>query len=498
MLQDLLTFYEEYKTKIAAFGFVFGSLEFDLSTKAPKDGAAFTAEMLSVFQSDYFSYATAPEHIQKIEELQAATDDEMLKKEIALRLRDLHKISKLPKEVYVDYEKTISEAQRVWEDAKAADDYAMFKPHLISLIEKKKHILTYYDIEGSDYNHLVAEYQDGMTVELYDAFFAEVKEKLVPLIHRIKNEGRAIDTSVLMKDFDIETQIEFTEDLKEALQMNPRKTYLTESVHPFCCFFSNNDVRFTTKYIADNVMSSILSVTHEYGHALYGLQVDATFVKTELADGIGYAMHESQSRLLENYVGRNRGFWSRLYPKFQAKFPEQLAHTDLDTFLDMVNVSIPGFIRVEADELTYPLHVLIRYEIEKMIFNGEADYDTLDELWADKYEEYLGIRPATKEEGILQDVHWSCGYFGYFPSYALGSAFASQFYSKLKKDMDVDQVLADGQFDKIAEWLKENIHRYGASKSFNEILMDVTGEEFNPSYYTDYLVEKYTKLYHLS
>ena len=494
-MQELLTFYDAYKKKIAAFYFMFGSVDFDLATMAPKDGAAYASEMMSVFMEDYFSYATKPEHIQKIEELYELTEDAQLKQEIGLRLRELHKISKIPQDVYVDWEKSISDAQRVWEDAKAADDYALFKPHLISLIEKKKHILTYFNLECSDYDHLVDEYQIGMTEALYDSFFEEVKAKLVPLIHAIKERGRKIDTSVIMQHFDLEGQREFSEELKKALHMDVRKTYLTESVHPFCSFFSGNDVRFTTKYMEDNVMSSILSVAHEYGHALYGLQIDPAYENTSFAGDIGCGMHESQSRLVENYVGRNRGFWTRLFPTFQEKFPTQLADVDLDTFLDMINVSEPGFIRVEADELTYPLHVLIRYEIEKMIFNGEVDYDTLDELWADKYEEYLGIRPTTKAEGILQDVHWSCGYFGYFPSYAIGSAFASQFYSKLAKDINVDQVLTDGEFNKIADWLKENIHQYGASKTFDEILKEVTGETFNPSYYTDYLVEKYTKLY---
>ena len=358
-------------------------------------------------------------------------------------------------------------------------------------------MLTYIDYEGSDYDYLLDQYQVGMNQAKYDEFFGEIKEKIVPLIHAIKERGRQIDASALAQNFPVEGQKAFTEVLKEALNMDSDKVLVMESVHPFCSFFSANDVRFTTKYLEDNLASAILSTAHEYGHALYGLQVNPSYEKTEFGRGIGLAMHESQSRTIENYVGRNPGFWKKQYPKLQELFPAQLCEVSLDQFLDIINVSVPGFIRIEADELTYPLHVLIRYEIEKMIFDGEADFDTLDVLWADKYEEYLGIRPVTHSEGILQDIHWSWAYFGYFPTYALGSAFASQFYAKMAKDIDVDAILEKGEFEPIAVWLKENIHHYGASKTYDEILLAVTGENFNPSYYTDYLVEKYTKLYQI-
>jgi carboxypeptidase Taq len=495
MATDLMKFYEEYKNKISAFRFVFAGIHYDQATIAPKDGLEYGNEMLAIFEGEYFSYATDAENIKKIEALNEETTDPILKKELALRLRELHEISLLPKEVYVDYQKLVAEGHQCWEKAKEADDYGLFKPHLISLIEKKKQMLGYYEFEGSDYDHLLDGFQMGMNAEKYDAFFAEIKEKLVPLIHRIKESGRRIDTSALKQGFDVSRQKVFTERLKEALKIDSKKCYLTESAHPFSSYFSISDARFTTMYLSENPMSAVLSTAHEYGHALYGLHMNPAFEKTMFEDGIGLGMHESQSRMIENYVGRNRGFWSCHYSALQELFPEQLGAVALGDFLDMMNASVPGLIRIEADELCYPLHVLIRYELEKDIFAGNADYDSLDRLWADKYEEYLGVRPRTAREGILQDVHWSEGYFGYFPTYALGSAFAAQFYRQMGEDLNVDEVLGGNRFEKIAEWLRVNIHQFGASKSFDEVLRDVTGEGFNPRYYTDYLVSKYEGLY---
>jgi len=497
MSTELLTFYETYKKKISAYGFAMGGIHFDQATIAPKAGLGFANEMQGVLEEDYFSYLIDPENIQKIEALLEETTDEQLKKEIRLRLRDLHQISLLPKEVYLDFQKSVLESQQCWEKAKQTDDFPLFKPHLISLLEKRKKMLTYLNYEGSDYDFLLDQYQVGMNTEKYDAFFAAIKEKLVPLIHQVREAGREIDTTPLEKNYCVEGQKKFTQVMKEALKIDPEKCYIAESVHPFCMPYSVNDTRFTTKYLPENVMSAALSTAHEYGHALYSLQINPEYEMTTFASEVGFAMHESQSRLVENHIGRSLSFWKAHYPKLQEIFPKQLSEVSLEAFVDMINVSIPGLIRIEADELTYPLHILIRYELEQEIFNGTVDYDKLDQLWADKYEEYLGIRPETAAEGILQDVHWSAAYHGYFPSYALGSAFAAQIYQQLEKEMNVAEVLESDQFDKIAAWLGEKVHQHGASKTYDEILLDVTGESFNPRYYTDYLVEKYTKLYQL-
>jgi carboxypeptidase Taq len=216
-----------------------------------------------------------------------------------------------------------------------------------------------------------------------------------------------------------------------------------------------------------------------------------------LSEGVSSGMHESQSRLCENYLGRTRAFWEYNYPFLQKQFPEQLGKIDLDTFVNGVNVGVPSLVRTEADELTYPMHILIRYEIEKGLFNGTISTEGLDQVWSDMYEKYLGIRPANAKEGILQDVHWSDGSFGYFPTYALGSAFAAQFMHAMRKDMDVDQALADNRYTDCIAWLKEHIQKYGCRYEADEIMKKATGEPFNVNYYLDYLEEKYSRLYQL-
>jgi len=495
MNQELLDFYDTYKNKLGAYRYVGNEVSFAQATIAPKDGIPFQNQMRSILMGDMFSYMTDPENIAKIEKLYNTTDDALLKKEIGLRLKDLHQISKLPKDFYVDLQMTLAQANQAYEVAKPINDWESYKPHLLKVIEKRKESLKYFDYDCSDYDYLLDQFETGMNQEKYDEFFNLVKEKLVPLIAKIK-EAQPIDDSLLFESFDVEKQKEFTSLLKESLKMDPKKVYLTESIHPFCSFFSTSEVRMTTKYLENNVMSAILSTAHEYGHGLYGIQINPAYQNTELQGSIGFGMHESQSRLVENYIAKNPGFWSVLYPKLQNLHP-QLKNTSQDDFLKMVNVSKPGLIRIEADELTYPIHVLIRYELEKQIFNGTIDLENIDKIWADKYEEYLGIRPTVYNQGIMQDMHWSAAYFGYFPTYALGSAFASQFYSKLSKDINIDETLSNDQFEKIAQWLKDNIHQYGAEKDANQLLLDVTGEPFNPNYYTDYLIEKYTKLYNL-
>ena len=270
---------------------------------------------------------------------------------------------------------------------------------------------------------------------------------------------------------------------------------IKESVHPFTTNLHNKDVRITTAYREHNLESALFSTIHESGHALYEMHIADDLTATPAGSGTSMGMHEGQSRLFENNFGRSRAFWVPLFQDLKDTFPKQLADVDLDTFILGINKSSPSLIRTEADELTYSLHILIRYEIEKMIFEKDMDVDKLPEIWNKKYEEYLGVTPEKDSEGILQDIHWACGNFGYFPSYALGTAIAAQIYAHLKHVMPLDDYLRAGNFQPINEYLKEHIHCFGKTKTTNEILQDMMGEDFNPQYYVDYLKEKYEELY---
>lgn len=498
MNQELLTFYQEYKDKINAYQLALNTMYFDTSTIAPKKGSAYRNKMAALLSGEVFSHMTNPESIAKIEALSKESDlDPQLKTELTLLLKDLENERHVPKDVYVAFSQTVNDSQSAWHEAKEKKDYQIFKPHLIKVIEMQKKMLSYVPKNCSDYDYLLDRYQSGMNIEKYDVFFNDVKTKLIPLIKEIQERGKKIDDSILFKNYDIKKQEEYLEVIKKFFNYNKDRLYMCTTEHPFTSFFSAHDVRLTTHYYEDNVMSAISSTAHEYGHALYGLQIDEKYEGTTIANDIGFAMHESQSRFLENHIGKNRAFWEVNYPPFKEMFKEQLSDVTLDDFMDMIGVSRPSLIRIEADELTYPLHILIRYELEKEIFNGNVDYDNLDKLWNDKYEEYLGVRPENDAEGILQDMHWGAAYLGYFPTYALGSAFAAQFYNAMSKEFDVEEALRTNNFEKVSNWQKEHIHRFGAAKTADEIILEACGEPFTSTYYTDYLVNKYRTIYNL-
>ena len=404
----------------------------------------------------------------------------------------------IPKAEYRENAQLIAEAARVWVKAKKNEDYDSYLPTLEKVINFKRKFASYRKKEGQKlYDVLLAEYEKGFETELLDEFFGRLKEEIIPLLKEIKENGKEIDDSFLTGGYPREKQEEMARFLAEYIGFDFNKGVLSESAHPFTTNLHNHDVRITTSY-HDKMDSSMFSVIHEGGHGIYELGITDEITQTPVGQGTSMGMHESQSRFYENIIGRNPNFWIPLYGKLKELYPDRLNSVPIDQFVEAINKVEPGFIRTEADELTYSLHILIRYEIEKMIMEEEVDLKKLPEIWADKYEEYLGIRPEQVSKGILQDIHWSQGLFGYFPSYALGNAFGAQLYFHMKKEMDFDQLLRDGKMDVIKEYLRSHIHQYGKIKTSREILKAATGEDFTPEYFIDYLKEKYRKIYGLS
>ncbi len=496
--QELKQFFIEYEEKLSAYGLVLALCSFDASTIAPRDGAAYRNRQMAVVQGDLFSMMTDRESLAKLDELAACSDLEPLYKEaLNQRLRSLRDLRILPKEVYVEFEELKANTEVLWRDAKKAEDYKLFEKPLIQLIEMQKKLLSYRQEGGSDYQKLLDDYEPGMTIAKADEFFELIKKKLLPFIQKVSACKEKVDDSPLTGFFPSDKQAKLMKVLQEYMNYDPNKVYMGETEHPFTMKISSNDTRITTKYVEDSLSSSIFSVIHEYGHALYGMQVDPIYDGTILADGMSSGMHESQSRFLENYIGKRESFWACNYPKLQKIFPEFQSRT-LEDFIKMINASYPSLIRTEADELTYPIHILIRYEIEKEIFDGNLDLNNLEDEWNRRYEKYLGIKAEKPSKGILQDMHWSAALFGYFPTYALGSAYAAQFFKAMQRDLDVDKALRENDFREIQNWLKEKIHQYGSFKKADELLMEVSGEHFDPNYYIDGLIEKYSKLYGIS
>ena len=364
-------------------------------------------------------------------------------------------------------------------------------------MEYKKKFAGYSKKEGGSlYNVLLDGYEESFHVEELDRFFSKLKEEIIPLLKKVE-QAEEINDSFFYQEYDIEKQKEFNVFLAEYMGFNFKRGVIAESEHPFTTSWHNHDVRITTHYYKDNLSSAILSTIHEGGHALYEQGIRDEFTQTLVGDGASCAMHESQSRFYENVLGRSEAFWEPLYPKLQDTFPKQLGQVSLGQFVRALNKVKADFIRTEADELTYCLHIMVRYELEKQMIEEDVPVDKLPGLWNQKYQEYLGITPNNDKEGILQDVHWSMGDIGYFPSYALGNAFAAQIYHTMKKELPVEELLRKGKIAEITAYLREHIHQYGASKEPREMLKALTGEEFNPDYYIQYLKEKFEQVYQL-
>ena len=388
-----------------------------------------------------------------------------------------------------------NEASDVWHRAKENNDFESFRPVLEKLVAFNRKFAGYYDPDKAPYDALLNEYERGVDMAYLDKFFAAVREKLVPLIHAI-GEKEQLDDSVLHRHYPVEAQRKFSDYLMEVLQLDRAHCAIGETEHPFTLNFTSQDVRITTHYKEDDVSSSMYSVIHEGGHARYELNVDPALDYTCLAGGVSMGVHESQSRFYENIIGRSLPFVQAIFPKMQEFFPEQLSGVTAEEFYKAVNKAQPSLIRTEADELTYCLHVMVRYEIEKRLISGTLAVKDVPAEWNRLYKEYLGIDVPDDTRGCLQDSHWSGGSFGYFPSYALGSAYGAQMLRNMEQEMDVWGPVSKGDLSGVSGWLREHIHKYGGMMEPADIVKNACGD-FDPTVYTDYLTKKYSELYGL-
>ena len=494
---DLMSKYYEIIKKRKAYGYVLNVVGWDSGTEAPKNAFPRRMEMLGVISGELFKLSTSQEYQDVVNSLVELSNElkPHEKRQIELAKKGLDKILKIPQEEFVEYQKLVGMSQRLWEDAKANNDFKSFEPNLTKIVEFNKKFVSYYELDTHPYNVLLDDYEEDMTMEDYDAFFNTLKRDLVPFVKEVLTSGKQLNDAFASKLYDSEQQKKFCDYLIDVFNFDRDSGLMKESVHPFTWNTHPKDVRFTTRYLEDMVFSSIFAAIHELGHATYEQQVDDKWDDTSLNGGASMGIHESQSRFYENIVGRSPEFWEVHFPRFKEIFPEQLKGVTVDDFHRAVNKVEASLIRVEADELTYSLHIMLRYEIERMLMSDEVKVSELPKLWNEKMIEYLGIEPTNDSDGVLQDVHWSAGLFGYFPTYALGTAYSAQIYYTMKKEINVEQAISDNDIKVINEWLKEKIHQFGQSKTAKQLIEDVTGEPFDAKYYVRYLKEKYTKLY---
>lgn len=489
----------DFVKKMMSYNEAISLMYWDLRTGAPKQGVEQRSEVIGMLSSEVFNMSTSKEMETYIEKLSGESLNEISRKTLEECRKQYDRNKKIPAKEYKEYVILQSKAESIWEEAKANSDFEMFRPYLEKLVDMNKRFIQYWGYEGNKYNTLLDLYEPGITVEVLDQVFGDLRDQIVPLVKKISESTNKPTMDFLFKSFSKEKQKEFSLEILKQMGYNFQAGRLDETVHPFATGLNPGDVRVTTNYNEKDFRTAVFGTIHEGGHALYEQNISKELIGTPLCTGTSMGIHESQSLFYENFVGRSQSFWKKNYDLLKEYANGQFDEVDILDFYRAINESKPSLIRIEADELTYPLHIIVRYEIEKALMNDEIEVKDLPKIWNEKYEEYLGVRPDSDANGVLQDVHWAGGSFGYFPSYALGYMYAAQFKEKMLEDIPhYDQLLEDGNILPIKEWFTKHVHQYGKMKKPLEILNDVTGEGLNASYLVDYLYKKYGKVYQIS
>ena len=482
----------------AAYNHALGVLYHDATTVAPSDTWEGRGKTMEIMSQITYDLTANPENGELLAYLEARKEEltPQQNREVEVLRKGYDQLHRIPAEEYVAYSVLLNDAQAIWEKAKNEDDFDAFAPYLEKIVCYNRKFAGYYQPDMKPYDALLNEYEEGLNTETLDAFFAQLRQVIVPLLEKIQ-KAEQIDDSFLSQSYPIEQQKKFSDYLMEVMGLDRSHCGIAESEHPYTTNFNNKDVRITTHYHENNLHFSMYSVIHEGGHALYELGADDCYNYTALSGGVSMGIHESQSRFYENLIGRSEAFIRCIFPKVKELFPEQMKNVDAEQFYRAVNKAEASLVRTEADELTYCLHIMVRYEIEKQLISGTLDVKNVPAEWNRLYKEYLGIEVPNDREGCLQDSHWSGGAVGYFPSYALGSAYGPQILKVMEKDLgDVYEDVAKGDLSRVTGWLKEHIHRHASFIKPGELFESVCGK-FDAKYYTDYLTEKYTKLYQL-
>lgn len=415
-----------------------------------------------------------------------------------LTRREYDKSTKLPSSFVREQSEVLTKAQKAWEEGKKNNDFSIFAPHLRKVVELTRKEASLLDPKRDVYDVLLNNYEPGMTSAQLESIFEPLREETVQLLKAIQEKGVKRPDGIIGKNYSKSRQLKVAHDLLKVIGYDFNRGRLDVSAHPFTISVGPGDVRVTTRTLKDNPFSNIGSAMHEGGHGIHGQQISDELVKESLGGSPSLGISESQSRFFENLIGKNRAFWEFYYPKLQKAFPTQLRDVSLDDFYLAMNYVEPSLIRVEADELTYNLHIIMRFELEKALMKGDLSVDDAPLAWEDKMEEYVGVKPDNVSEGVLQDVHWSHGSFGYFPTYTLGNLIAPQLHDSAQNELgELDELLRKGDITPTREWLGKNVHWYGDMLTPTEILEGVTGQPLNPTFFANYMKEKFGSIYNL-
>ncbi len=497
-MSQTLEEFQKYRAKIRQYDRAHSLFYWDLQTQTPPRGVESKLESIGFFSSESFRLSTAPEYGAMLEALSAPEQynrlDIGMQTTVKRSLRNYRRQKRVPQDFYTELVTTTARAGKAWEAARRNNDFPGFAPHLDKVISMTRQYMQYMEPDQDPYETLLDSFEPGMDSATIERLFTELKEGLTPLLKKIAAVPRP-DLSPLSVSCDIHALKEAQDMLLSYIGFDAAAGATAESAHPFTSALAPGDVRLTNHFQADQPIRVMFSAIHEGGHAIYAQNVDPVYADTSVGQLNQMGLHESQSRFYENMLGRNKNFWLPIYDRLGQLLP-QFQTIPIELFVRAINDVRPGMIRIEADEVTYCLHIILRTEMERAIFKEQVPTDRLPGLWNDKMEELLGIRPANDAEGILQDMHWSNRYLGYFPCYLLGSVYDGMFLSQLESELGcVDNILREGRIGDITKWLNEKIHRHGSLYASREVIQRVCGCEISARPLLDYFNKKYAEIY---
>lgn len=487
--------------EITLLGSCASVLGWDERTYMPRQAAQLRADQLGLIAGMCHERFTSP----KIGDLLSAAESDGLTKDpisdTAANLREIrhqyNRATKLPKQLVEELTKTTSLAQGEWAEARKKSNFKQFQPRLEQVLNLTRQVADAYGWKGEPYNALLDGYEPGATVDEISAVFEPLRVDLVELLAKIKNAPKKPDVGIIEREYNVELQRVFGEMVAAAIGFDFNAGRLDITTHPFCSGFGPGDTRITTRYNPRRLNDSLFGIMHETGHALYEMGIDkARHFGTPLGEAVSLGIHESQSRMWENQVGRSKAFWVYFLPQAKRIFREALAGVSVDQFYGAINYVTPSYIRVEADECTYNLHILLRFELERAIIKGDIKTGDIPGEWNSRFKKYFGIEVDNDANGCLQDVHWSAGLIGYFPTYTLGNLYSAQFFAKAKADIPgLASQFEQGDFSKLLGWLRKNIHEHGMRYRARDLGHKVTGQSLSHKPLIEYLKAKYSEIY---
>lgn len=503
MSQPLTQVYQDlcqHARETAMLRSISGLLEWDEQTKMPVAAGAYRAEQVAYLAGEIHKRQTAPvvgEWLAELADSPLAGDPHSDSGTVIRELRrEYEKKTRLPQALVEELSRTSILGQQTWIKARKADDFSLFQPILEKTLELKRQEAAAIGYTATPYDALLDDYEPGATTAEVAAVLAGLRDALTPLVEEIVGSGRRPDVSVLKREYPVAVQESFGKAAAGAIGFDFTAGRLDVTAHPFCGGAGPRDVRLTTRYNPRDFGDGFFSIIHETGHGLYEQGLPAEEFGLPTGEAVSLGIHESQSRMWENQVARSRAFWEHMLPQAAAAFGPALDGVKVDDFYAAINVVEPSLIRVDADEVTYNLHILIRFELERAMIEGDLSAGDLPGAWREKYQKYLGVASPTDADGCLQDVHWSAGLFGYFPTYSLGNLYAGQFFAQASADLgDLPAAFRRGEFGGLLTWLREKIHRHGRRHSAGELATRITGKPLSHAAWIEQIRAKYAELY---